>query len=351
MICKIQEQYNPRWDGFVDSQPDATFFHLWKWREVLQQSFNYEPFYLAVEENGEIQGALPLFLVKSYLFGRSMVAMPLAVYGGIIAKNQRAVDLLLQKAVELAQSHKARYLEIRGNPYSDRSPEDAAKRHFLACKQKDLYVTFLGPIDPEDDANLARIPRKQRRMVRQGEKHGLKFVAANHRLREFYEVYAASVRNLGTPVYSMSYFECLLRAFPEECRVFLVEHQDKVVAGVLTFFFKDQVMPYYGGALKEYFNFAPNDFMYWELMRFGAANGYKTFDFGRSKEGTGSYNFKRHWGFEARPLPYWCFSLDGRAIPDTSPLNPKFQWAIRVWRGLPLRLTMALGPHIVRHIP
>ena len=110
-------------------------------------------------------------------------------------------------------------------------------------------------------------------------------------------------------------------------------------------------MPYYGGALKEYFTLAPNDFMYWEVLRYGSAQGYKIFDFGRSKEGTGAYNFKRHWGFEPRPLPYFYYPIKSREIPDTSPLNPKLQWAIRIWRSLPLKLTMALGPRIVRHIP
>jgi len=96
---------------------------------------------------------------------------------------------------------------------------------------------------------------------------------------------------------------------------------------------------------------APNDFMYWELMSYGAANGYRIFDFGRSKKGTGSFDFKRHWGFEPRPLPYWYQSMNGHSVPDTSPMNPKLQWAIRIWRNLPLALTKGLGPHISRHIP
>ena len=159
------------------------------------------------------------------------------------------------------------------------------------------------------------------------------------------------MRNLGTPVYGYPYFEKLVRGFGAACKVFLIEYGEKVVAAVMVFFYKDQVMPYYGGALKECFNLAPNDFMYWEVLRYGAAHGYKIFDFGRSKEGTGAFNFKRHWGFEPRPLPYFYYPIKSRQIPDTSPRNPKLQWAIRIWRSLPLKLTMALGPRIVRHIP
>ena len=95
----------------------------------------------------------------------------------------------------------------------------------------------------------------------------------------------------------------------------------------------------------------PRAELFLRIMRYAGAKGCTIFDFGRSKEGTGPYNFKRHWGFEPMALPYWYYAPNGQALPDTSPLNPKLQWAIRIWRGLPLAITNSLGPHIVRHIP
>ncbi len=350
MEAVICHNYDTRWDEFVLAHPAGTFFHQWKWREVIASAFGYEPYYLLAEEGGKPAGVLPLFLVRSLLFGRSLVAIPWAVYGGVVARTKEVETLLVQKAMAIANDLQAKYLELRGNPYLQQELTTTGSSG-IAIKQKDLYVTFMSEIDPSDEVNLNRIPRKQRRMVRQGEKHGLKAVIDNQRLREFYQVYAASVRNLGTPVFGYPYFETLVKNFGDACKVFLVEYGEKVVAAVMVFFYKDQVMPYYGGALKEYLNVAPNDFMYWEVLRYGAAHGYKIFDFRRSKEGTGPYHFKRHWGFEPRPLPYIYYPIKSREIPDTSPLNPKLQWAIRIWRSLPLKLTMALGPRIIRHIP
>jgi FemAB-related protein (PEP-CTERM system-associated) len=350
MQAFVCEKHDPRWDQYVSAHPAGTFFHEWQWREVVSTSFGYEPFYLMIEGNGGLHGILPSFLVRSLVFGRSLVAMPLAVYGGPLANSPAAETILIEKAVDLGRRCGAKYLEIRGNPHCQTLLSDAANIA-IPKKQKDLYVTFMGEIDPSDEVNLSRIPRKQRRMIRQGEKHGLRFVLNNGRLPEFYKIYAASVRNLGTPVYGYPYFEKIVDSFGDRCKVFLVDYQGKPIAGVLVFFYKDQVMPYYGGALKEYFQLAPSDFMYWELMKYGAAHAYKMFDFGRSKQGTGSFNFKRHWGFEPRPLPYFYYPIKGQLIPDTSSLNPKLQWAIRIWRNLPVKLTMALGPRIVRHIP
>jgi FemAB-related protein (PEP-CTERM system-associated) len=348
--CSILRD-DARWDAFVLAHPAGTFFHLSIWRNILARSFGYRPMYLCATDSGRICGVLPLFLVKSLLFGRSLVAMPIGVYGGVVAENETAASILFKEAKRLANEHQVRYLEIRGNPYGAAIDAPMLNGDAAHWSRKDLYVSFLSDIAPTDEANLARIPRKQRRMVRQGDKHGLRPVFDNNRLREFYNVYAESVRNLGTPVYGFSYFRNLIDTLGGHCKVLLIEKQQKIVAGVLSFFYKDQVLPYYGGASKEYLHLAPNDFMYWELMRYAASHGYKVFDFGRSKQDTGSYHFKRHWGFEPKPLPYWYYSRTGQTIPDTSPLNPKLQWAIRIWRNLPLKATMAVGPHIVRHIP
>jgi len=119
----------------------------------------------------------------------------------------------------------------------------------------------------------------------------------------------------------------------------------------LTFFYKDQVLPYYAGSLLEYRDLAPNDYMYWQLMRYGYENGCKLFDFGRSKVDTGSYDFKRHWGFEPEPLPYQYFLNRINEIPNLSPANPKYQKKIEIWRKLPFRATKIIGPHIVKYIP
>ena len=351
MECAIARDQDPRWDQFVWAHSAGTFFHLSAWRDVLASSFGYEPTYLWVRESGQVRGVLPLFFVKSMLFGRSLVAMPFGVYGGIVAAHENAGRLLLDEATRLARERQVRFLELRGNPYGEFDVLAHANGTASSWSRKDLYFTFVSEIADTDEANLARIPRKQRRMVRQGEKHGLKAVFDNGRLSDLYDVYAESVRNLGTPVFGYSYFQNLVAAFGSRCQVLVIEYRKKVIAGVLSFFYRDQVLPYYGGALKNAIHLAPNDFMYWELMRYAAAQGCKIFDFGRSKEGTGAYNFKRHWGFAPKPLPSWCYSPNGQSIPDTSPLNPKLRWAIRFWRGLPLAVSRSLGPHIVKHIP
>jgi len=241
MECSFLRDNDPSWDEFVIGHPLGTFFHLLAWREILRKSFGYEPVYLWIRDSsGRIRGLLPLFLVKSMLFGRSLVAMPVGVYGGPLVSDEESYRMLLQQATELAKERHVRYLEIRGNPYADAPIAPHVDGDSSRWSRKDLYVTFKGQIDSTDEANLARIPRKQRRMVCQGDKHGLKAIFDNGRLREFYDVYAESVRNLGTPVYGYSYFENLVSSFGDQCRILLVEYHEKIIAAVLSFFIESK---------------------------------------------------------------------------------------------------------------
>jgi FemAB-related protein (PEP-CTERM system-associated) len=130
----------------------------------------------------------------------------------------------------------------------------------------------------------------------------------------------------------------------------MITHQGRDIAGVLNFYFRDEVLPYYGGGTAEARNLAANDFMYWEVMRRACGRGVRLFDFGRSKRGTGAFDFKKNWGFTPEPLPYLYRLHKGTKLPDLNPLNPKFRLFIEAWKRLPLGIANTIGPHIVRNL-
>ncbi|MEO7073576.1 MAG: hypothetical protein ABI300_11735 [Rhodanobacter sp.] len=74
------------------------------------------------------------------------------------------------------------------------------------------------------------------------------------------------------------------------------------------------------------------------------------FDFGRSKLDTGSYHFKKHWGFESRPLPYAYHLVRAREVPNISPTNRKYSMFIQAWKRLPLPVSCAVGPWLARDL-
>ena len=328
------------WDAFVRASGRGSPFHLLAWKRVVQDAFGHQPHYLMAVRGGGIEGVLPLFQVRGLLGGRALISVPYAVYGGICAEAPAAKEALLAAATERARRVGARYVELRHRAGQE-----------MALPTKSLYVTFARPISASEEENLEAIPRKQRRMTRQGAKHGLRSEIGHQHLDAFYEIYAASVHNLGSPVFPRRLFHALVAEFGKECELLTIWRNDEMLSGVLTLLYEDQALPYYGGARREALPYAINDFMYWELMCHVAGAGYRVFDFGRSREGTGPYNFKRHWGFEPQPLPYQYALLDGATMPNMSPSNPKMRLAVEAWKRLPLSLTKRAGPLLTRFLP
>lgn len=328
-----------RWDAFVEACPEATFFHRAGWRTVLERAFGHEPYFLYAERQGLIEGVLPLGYMKSVLFGRALVSTPFCVYGGAAALNDEARACLEQAAGELAERLGVDYLELRHR----------AARYLDLPAKRDLYVTFRKSIDPDPEKNLLAIPRKQRAMVRKGMDAGLQSEIDDN-VERCYATYAESVRRLGTPVFSKRYFRVLMEVFGGACEVLTITRQGRAVASVMSFYFRDEVLPYYGGGIGEAREVAGNDFMYWEVMRRACERGVKMFDYGRSKVGTGSYSFKKNWGFAPEPLHYEYQLVRAREVPDVNPLNPKYRLLIETWKRLPVSVTKLIGPLVSRNL-
>ena len=337
-VRPFRESDRKAWNAFVVLHPDGTFFHLAEWQDVLDRAFGHRTHYLLAERAGEIRGVLPLAEVRSVLFGHALVSTPFCVYGGIVAADQAARDVLEEEACALARSLGVDHLEMRNR-----------RRSHPDWPCKDLYVTFRKAISEDPEQNMLAIPREQRAMVRKGIKEELRAVV-DERVDRHYDMYSESLRNLGTPVFSRRYLDVLKEVFGEACEIVTILKGDRAVASVLNFYFRDEVLPYYGGGTQEARAVAGNDFMYWQVMERAREKGCRIFDFGRSKRGTGAFDFKTYWGFEPEPLYYEYFLVKRREMPNLSPTNPKYGKAIELWRRMPLGLTQLIGPPVAKYL-
>lgn len=328
-----------RWDEFALGCSEATFFHRAGWQKIVHDVFGHDTYFLYVEADGHIQGVLSLAHVNSWLFGNSLVSLPFAVYGGVAALSAQAAEVLEMEAQKIAGHLGVAHLEFR----------NTIPRHADWPKQ-DLYVTFRKEILPQEEANLLAIPRKQRAMVRKGLKNGL-VSEIDGNVERFFALYADNVHRHGTPAMPRKYFKALLDEFGVDCEVLTVTGPDGCpLSSVLSFYFRDEVLPYYAGDDESARHLAANDFKYWELMRRSCERGLKVFDYGRSKRGTGSYAFKKNWGFEPQPLHYEYRLYKRDAIPQNNPSNVKFKLLIAAWQRLPVGMANWLGPFVVRNL-
>lgn len=327
--------------GFVHDHPQGTPFHLPAWSIAAARGCGQRSHYL-VAERGElgIVGAMPLTELHSPLFGRVLASAGFGVGGGILADRADVVRALGEACWELAQRLSCSSVEVRGGPVPGPEWQSESER----------YLGFVRPLACDDDAELLAIPRKQRAEVRKALDTDLTIAIGRDPadIAAHYAVYAQSVRNLGTPVFPRALFTEMVQEFGNAADVLVVRHAEQPVASVLSLYWRGTVFPYWGGGTLAARRLRANDRMYFELMRHARARGYRQFDFGRSKTGTGPAAFKKNWGFDPQPLTYHERTADGAAPRDASPLNPKYRLQVALWSRLPLAIANRVGPFIAR---
>lgn len=333
----LMDEQAVAWDNFVNTCEEATFFHLSGWQQVIADT-GHRCYYLYATEQNNIVGVLPLARVKSLLFGDALVSTPFCVYGGALG-SPAVKRFLEQAAVELATSLNVHHLELRYK---------TAQQNSFTTRSQHAY--FASSLADTPEHILANIKKKQRAVVRQALNEPLDFTLDSN-TDDFYQTYSESVRNLGTPVFSKAFFRKISQVFPEHTEILTVRQQQKAVSSVLSFYFKDEVLPYYGGGTFDAKSLKSNDYMYYQLMCHARiTKNCSSYDFGRSKLDSGAYHYKRHWGMTPVELPYQYHLVKANALPDVSPNNPKYQLFIKLWQRLPLAASQWLGPKLSRYL-
>jgi FemAB-related protein (PEP-CTERM system-associated) len=335
----MDSQTAAQWDAFVRAHPDGTFFHRAGWSSVASKSFGHRAHYLTARDGGAITGILPLIEIRSRIFGHALISTAFCVGGGPLCTRDDALPRLFADMDALARKLGVSYVELR----------DTAATLPGWQKRDDLYAGFSAPIAQDEAENLKQIPRKQRAVVRKAIAAGYT-VTIDAGLDSFFDLYARNMRDHGTPALPGRFFAALLDTFGSDCEILTIHHAGTPVSSVLSYFTPDRVLPYYTGSLPQARTLGTNDFMYWSLMRRAIQRGCRTFDFGRSKVGTGPYHFKQNWGFFPRPIAHQ-YRLYGRsALPNITPTNPRYALFINAWQRLPLPLANALSPLLSRSL-
>lgn len=340
-VRSFKPQDAKQWDSYVDNHPSGSFFHLTGWITVIKEVFGHKPHYLVATQQQEIVGVLPLVQQKSMLFGHSLVSTPFCVYGGVIANDDEIRHALEQAAYDKGVALGVDYVELR-----DKEPTESTS----VWQTHSNHATFFAEIPEDPEQILTSIKRKQRAVIRHSQKNSLSWSNDND-ISQCYDLYAESVRNLGTPVFSKKLFKTLLDVFPESSETLVIKDaQGEPVSSVLSFYYKDEVLPYYGGGNLSARGLKSNDFMYFQLMHLAHQKGMNRFDFGRSKLDSGAYKYKKNWGMTEQPLNYKIALIKATELPNLSPNNPKYKLLIDTWKKLPLPVSKAIGPHISKFL-
>jgi FemAB-related protein (PEP-CTERM system-associated) len=327
------------WDELVTREAASSFCHLAGWRDILSDVLGAECLYrVATDGDGNWEGVLPLVRVKSRLFGHYLVSLPFLNYGGPLG-SPAARRQLVEDAVAEGRRSRVDLLELRTREGGDIELPVASRK-----------ITVLRPLPSSSEELFKSFPSKLRSQIRRPMKEGLTARFGLDQREPFYEVFAQTMRDLGTPVLPRALFERIATTFPDLVTFGVVYRGAEPLAAGCGFVWRGEFEMTWAGAVRASRPVSANMLLYWSFMEQMIVRGVRVFDFGRCTPGGGTHQFKRQWGGVDVPLP-WCQYTSGRVNATPSPDDAAFSWGPRLWRHLPLLIANFLGPRLVRFLP
>ena len=340
-ISEINTNFSTKWDSYVADHPNASLYHRYEWRNVIARSFSHQSHYFVALHNDAIVGILPTTRLRSRLFGDFSVSLPYFNYGGVLADNSDIANKLLAAAATHYQQNSSSHIEIR-----------TTSEALCTWPNTTDKVSMIRQLPETTDQLDVELGTKIRAQIKRAQRENTETqIGGIDLLNEFYTVFARNMRDLGTPVYSKSFFGNILKQWPDHATVIVIRLNSRPVASAFLLGNRDMLEIPWASTLREANPLSINMLLYWEVLCFAIRKQYAFFDFGRSTKEANTYKFKKQWG--AKPVQhYWYYWLnEGRDLPKLNPDNKKFKLAISLWKKIPVWITKIVGPFIVKNLP
>ncbi len=300
-VSLIDPLTDSRWEDFVQKHPYALIYHSTGWKRVLEKSFKHMKghYIILTDSHGKnIEAALPVYIVDSWLLGKRLVSLPFATICDPLVLDVAELERLLEMLIDFYRKSKASSLEIKSLK-SHRVIEGIKSHRLTVLKQFKHHYLYLSP-DPEEVRKKFR-QKSVRSAIRKAERGDLIFNDDNteSELRNFYDLYVRTRKELGLPPQPFKFFKNIWTEFANKniFKILLASYKGKPVAGLAYFKFKKRISTEFAGWVRGYKDLNANSLLYWSAIKQGCEEGYEIFDFGRTAyENKGLMNFKQHWG-------------------------------------------------------
>jgi len=343
-VRQATNQDETKWNEFVFKFSDSPY-HLYGWKKLFENVYNYECPYLIAEDNGEIMGVLPLAITRSLLFGFWACSLPFLDYGGPIIRPDKTdvTQCLKHFSDDFPHVNNVDFFEIRSPPQPDTA--NGLQKMFEPGNVK--YLSFLIKLDKSfEQIWQTAFDSDLRKKIKRARKHGISIVeqSLGNGVGDFYSAYLLAMKKLGSPPHKLEFFAALPKRLGDKhVAFFQILKGSKPIGGALVFL--GNMHMYYGYEVidPQYKTLRPAYLLYSEMLKWGCEHGFEVFDTGRTLYGSGVYLFKKQWKGEENLLPYY---YAGKRIPRQDP-REKYAALSTLWgKLLPLKLTEKIGWHL-----
>ncbi len=333
MIQVITPSTDKNWDDFVLREPSGTIFHTANWARVIQQTYGYEPYFIANVEDGEITAGIPFFILKGKLRKKRLVSLPFTDECPPLFTTAADLENVVSSIIKMMKKGAIGYIEIRGGNF------DFEKQ--FAFKKYSYYKKFLLNLSPGLDILWRNFKQKSVRYpIKKAQRHGVEIIRTIelHDMEIFYRLNLLTRRKHGVIPQPFKFFKNIVtEIFNAGLGFLLIARYGKKPIGASVFFtFKDVIYYKFNASHPYYLEYQPNHLILWSAIQWGVENGYRKLDLGRTApDNQGLMAFKRHWGAQEADLPYYHWpEIEGvSAIKESS---KKYQIASSILKKLPL---------------
>ena len=301
-IITIEEIEKSDWSKFVFNHPKGNVFQTPEMYEVYAKTKKYEPIFLAIIHNNNIQALLLAHIIKEFNrdFG-SISSRSIIQSGPIFNENKvglEALKLLLTEYDRIVKK-RALYTEIR-NMF------DVSEFNHIFFESGFLYkemLNFLIDLTKGRDLVWKDIHKTMRKNIKRAERKEIQIeeITNKGQISKFYTSLLEVYESARIPLADISFFKQIFKILvPKKfARFHLAKYNGEYIGGRLSYFFNKIIFAAYVGTSFNYRKLNVNALLNWRVIEWGLENKFETFDFGGGgKPGDleGIRSFKRQFG-------------------------------------------------------
>jgi len=160
---------------------------------------------------------------------------------------------------------------------------------------------------------------------------------------DFYINFSEIMHEHGTPVFDKKLFYYLADEFQNDILFFNAYDKDRVISSMCIFIDNDIAWYSWGATEKNYRRNGAGYFLNWQAVKYLCdEKNIKIFDFGRSPYGSGTFQYKSHFG----ALPVKIDIINSH----TTDIYSKYSLASKIWKRLPKSVVSYLGPKLCKYL-
>jgi lipid II:glycine glycyltransferase (peptidoglycan interpeptide bridge formation enzyme) len=147
------------------------------------------------------------------------------------------------------------------------------------------HLNYLIELQNSPEAMFQNIGQRTRKNIKRGLKKSevvIKEATGQKHVDICYELLRQTYRAAGIPLADSSLFQAAFDLlYPKGMIKFTLAYVgENPVAISVELLYKDVIYGWYGGMDRAYSSYVPNELLMWHILRWGAKNGYRLYDFG-----------------------------------------------------------------------